>query len=133
MAGYLWDQVSSLCSIMLCLGDLHSLRTLFLMGCIVFTKDALRLEISHVGLRVHQGSHCPTFPSLHISKSPFLSSKPKEILLPFGHSNDKINKYIRQLKKNNEHCFFLDLQDTSSKISRPSSLTGDNFWLKLVQ
>lgn len=63
-------------------------------------------------------SHCPTFSTLHTSKSPFLSPEPKEILLPFGHSNDKINKYIRQLKKNNEHCFFLDLQDTSSKISR---------------
>ena len=29
MVGYLWDQVSSLCSIMFCLGDLHSLRTVF--------------------------------------------------------------------------------------------------------
>lgn len=30
MVGYLWDQVSSLCSIMFCLGDLRSFMTLVL-------------------------------------------------------------------------------------------------------
>ena len=57
-------------------------------------------------------SSCPS------TSLPLLSPEPEEILPPSGHSNDKINKYIRQLKKNSEHCFFLDLQDTSSKISR---------------
>lgn len=42
-AGYLWDWVSSLCSIMFCLGDLRSFMTLVLNWVIVFPKDVLSL------------------------------------------------------------------------------------------
>jgi len=95
MAGYLWDQLSSLCSIMFYLGNLHSLRIQFLMGSIVLPKDALSLGVSHLGLCLHQGSHCPCLPFSFIDK---LQSHQEGTPSTPIHSTTKLNGLLLTIK-----------------------------------